>query len=56
MGTQGIDAIRLIDAYQNRGDDPEGVQDIIKEFGGVKSEKFKAVMRKADELSKMMGQ
>jgi hypothetical protein len=56
LGVNGVDAIRLSDAYNNRDLDPEGVQQIVKEFGGVNSSRFKSIMKKAEELNRMMGQ
>ena len=56
LGNNGIDAIRLMDAFQNRELDPEGEKEIIKEFGGIKSARFISIFKKAEELNKLMGQ
>lgn len=56
LGVNGVDAIRLSDAYNNRELDPEGVNEIVKELGGVKSKRFMQVMKKAEELNRLMGQ
>lgn len=56
LGVNGVDAIRLSDAYNNRDLDPDGVNEIVKELGGVKSKRFMQVMKKAEELNRLMGQ
>ena len=56
LGVNGVDAIRLSDAYNNRDLDPDGVNEIVKELGGVKSKRFAQVMKKAEELNRLMGQ
>jgi hypothetical protein len=37
LGSDGMDAIRLYDAIRNSKDDPAGVSEVIKSFGGQKT-------------------
>jgi hypothetical protein len=53
LGPNGIDAIRLYDATQHN--DTEAIQNIVKELGGVDSDKYKSVRSKLQDLQRLIG-
>ena len=52
--TLDIDAVRLIDAFKNRQDDPEGFEKIVKEFGGADSLKFKKALKQKNDVQDLV--
>ena len=52
--TLDIDAVRLIDAFKNREDDPEGFKQIVKDFGGTDSLKFKRAMKQKNDIQDLV--
>lgn len=55
MGTNGLDAIRLWDAYQNQASDPQGLQEVVRELGGKDSAKYKAAYKRFYEITGLLG-
>ena len=54
--TAKLDAIRLMDAYENRAQDPAGFDAIVKEFGGNKSARFKQALKDSTAIEQLVGQ
>ena len=52
--TLDIDAIRLLDAYKNRQEDPQGFKEIVKDFGGVDSLKFKRALKQKNDIQDLV--
>jgi hypothetical protein len=52
--TLDIDAVRLIDAFKNRQDDPEGFKQIVKDFGGTDSLKFKRALKQKNDVQDLV--
>ena len=50
MGNNGLDTLRLWDAYQNLASDPGGLDEVKKELGGEKSARFKAAFNRIDDI------
>lgn len=49
-----VDAIRFYDAARNKAEDPEGLRQVVHELGGVGSPKYKATLKKIDEMRNLL--
>lgn len=54
LGNNGFDAIRLYDAFSNN--DSQAAQDIIRQYGGANSDRFKALKEKLNQINSMIGE
>jgi hypothetical protein len=53
--TVDMDSIRLMDAFENRAQDPTGFDELIKEMGGNKSARFLNAANKINAINSMVG-
>jgi len=54
LGNNGFDAIRLYDAFNNQ--DQQAALDIIKQYGGGNSDKFKELKKKLEQIKSTIGE
>ena len=54
LGTSGIDALRLYDAYSNARDDHQGLAEIVKDLNGPDSARFRAARKKLNEIESLL--
>ncbi len=52
--TLDIDAVRLIDAFKNKENDPEGFKQIVTELGGTDSLKFKRALKQKNDIQDLV--
>jgi hypothetical protein len=49
-----INTLRLLDAYKNKTEDPEGFKSVVKELGGNKSERFINAAKHLDKINELI--
>lgn len=54
--TAKLDAIRLMDAYENKNQDPAGFAAIVQELGGNKSARYKQALKDSTAIETLVGQ
>jgi len=52
--TLDMDAVRLIDASRNMGQDKDGLAEVAIELGGVNSDRYKNALKKVAEIRKLI--